>query len=190
MAATWLVAPNEFRPARMVDAPVEAVRGSGLFLGTIAFILLSALRQMTRAPLRKREKVLAPSIVDRALPLVTAIAGIATAATGLLYGRGLLIAFGTLALFAGTTDLRFVMRPLPTRMAWWYQHMNGAMVAVISALTAFLVFGGRRLLADLVPEQWRWVFWIAPAVVIVPATRLWIASYRKRFGERRKPKSA
>lgn len=185
MATTWLVAPLEFRPGRMETAPVEAVRGSGLFLGTIALILLSALRQMTRAPLRKREKTVAPTLVDRALPLATAIAGIATAATGLLHGRGLLVAFGVLAIFAGTTDLRFVVRPLPTRMAWWYQHMTGAMVAVISALTAFLVFGGRRWLADLVPEEWRWIFWIAPALVIVPATQVWIASYKRRFGEKR-----
>lgn len=185
MAATWLVAPLEFRPGRMTDAPVEAVRGSGLFLGTIAVILLSALRKMVRAPQRKREKVVAPDLVDRALPLVSVIAGIATASTGLLHGRGLLIAFGTLAIVSGSADLRLVTRPLSSRMAWWYHHMSGAMVAVISALTAFLVFGGRRWLAELVAEEWRWIFWIAPALVIVPATQLWIASYRRKFGERR-----
>jgi hypothetical protein len=185
MALSWLIAPQEFRPARMAEAAPDVVRASGLFLGTIALITLSAIRQRMRAPTRKRETVVAPSRIDRALPLVTTIAGVATASTGILHGRGLLIGFGALAVFVGTTDLRFVLRPLESRMAWWYQHMRGAMVAVISALTAFLVFGGRRWLADLVPENWRWILWFAPALVIVPATQLWIASYKRRFAERR-----
>jgi hypothetical protein len=71
-------------------------------------------------------------------------------------------------------------------MAWWYQHMRSAMVAVIAALTAFLVFGGQRLLAGLVPRGWGWVLWIAPAVVIVPLTELWVARWAARFGERRR----
>jgi hypothetical protein len=183
LALSWLIAPTDYRPDRMAAMAPDAVRASGLFLGTIAMILSTGLRQLTRAPMRKRETIVAPSVVDRVLPLVTAIAGVATASVGLLHGRGLLIAFGGLAIFIGTTTLRFVMRPLQSRMAWWYQHMTGAMVAVISALTAFLVFGGSRLLAELVPAQWRWIFWIAPALVIVPATQVWIASYKKRFRE-------
>lgn len=183
MAITWLVAPLTFRPAGS-DADPMAVRASGLFLGTIALITLGGLQQLVRAPKRKRETAPAPSTFDRALPLVTAIAGVATAATGLLFGRGLLIGFGALAVFAGISDLRFVLRPLPSRMSWWYQHMSGAMVTVIAALTAFLVFGGRRWLADLVPADFRWVFWIAPALVVVPATQLWIRRYQRRFGER------
>jgi hypothetical protein len=183
MALTWLVAPLVFRPAGS-DADPVAVRASGLFLGTIALITLGGIQQLLRAPTRKRDSAPAPSLFDRALPLVTAISGVATAATGLVFGRGLLIAFGALAVFGGISHLRFVLRPLRSRMSWWYQHMTGAMVTVIAALTAFLVFGGRRWLAELVPEDVRWVFWIAPALVIVPATELWIRRYQRRFGER------
>lgn len=183
MALTWLLAPLTFRPTGS-DADPMVVRASGLFLGTIALITLGGLQQLLRAPKRKRESAPAPSVFDRALPLVTAISGVATAATGILFGRGLLIGFGALAVFAGISDLRFVLRPLPSRMGWWYQHMSGAMVTVIAALTAFLVFGGRRLLGEIVPEDVRWIFWIAPALVIVPATELWIRRYKRRSGER------
>jgi hypothetical protein len=184
MALSWLVAPMEFRPAGS-DADAAGVRASGLFLGTIALITLSGIHQLVRAPARKRESVPAPTFTDRALPLATSIAGVATAATGLVFAKGLLVAFGSLAVFAGIGDLRFSLRKLPSRMAWWYQHMSGAMVTVIAALTAFLVFGGRRLLAQIVPDGYGWILWIAPAIVIVPATELWIRRYKRRFGEAR-----
>ena len=184
MAVSWLVAPLAFRPVG-ADADPTGIRASGLFLATIALITLSALHQLVRAPARKRESTPAPTRTDRALPLVTAIAGVATLATGLAFGRGLLIAFGALAIFAGISDLRFAVRKLPSRMAWWYQHMSGAMVTVIATLTAFLVFGGRRIVAEIVPDGVGWVLWIAPALVIVPATELWISRYKRRFGERR-----
>jgi hypothetical protein len=184
MALSWLFAPTEFRPAGS-EGDVASVRASGLFLGTIALITLSGIHQLLRAPARKRESMPAPTLADRALPLATAIAGVATAATGLVFAKGLLIAFGVLAIFAGISDLRFSLRKLPSRMAWWYQHMSGAMVTVIATLTAFLVFGGRRFFADLVPDGLGWILWIAPALVIVPATELWIRRYKRRFGEHR-----
>lgn len=178
MAASWLVAPTAFR-----TGTPASVRASGLFLGTIALITLSAVQQMVRSTRRKRGHAPWWSPIELVLPVATVVAGIATIAIGLLAGRGLLLAFGGLAVFAGTVDLRFTLRPLRTRMAWWYQHMQASMVAVIAALTAFLVFGGRRWLSAVVPEAWGWVLWIAPALVIVPILRRWIASYRRRFRE-------
>lgn len=184
MATAWLVAPAYFHPEGAGADPTSA-RAGGLFLATIAFITLSGIHQLVRAPARKGETTPAPTFRDLALPLATAVAGVATAATGLALAKGLLIGFGALAIFAGISDLRFSTRKLPSRMAWWYQHMGGAMVTVIATLTAFVVFGGRRLFADLVPDGFGWVLWIAPALVIVPATELWIARYKRRFGEHR-----
>ncbi|MBC8073964.1 MAG: hypothetical protein IAG13_36935 [Deltaproteobacteria bacterium] len=182
MAASWLVAPAVFRSS----TDVVSARASGLFLGTIALITLSAIHQLTAATRRKRLPLPQPAWIDRALPIATALAGLVTATTGLALGGALLIAFGALAVFAAIGDLRFSLRPLPTRMAWWYQHMRSAMVAVIATLTAFLVFGGRRWLAGLVPPGWGWLLWIAPAVVLVPLTELWVARWAARFGERRR----
>lgn len=184
MSLLWLAWPHTFRPSGS-DGDVDAIRGSGMFLATIALLTLSAIRQLVRAPTRKRDPRAVPTRFDLALPIVTGVFGAITIALALSWGRGLFLVFGGLGLFSAVEDLRFVTRPLPSRMGWWYQHMRGAMVAVIAALTAFLVFGGRRWLGDLVPADTRWIFWIAPALVIVPATEIWVARYRRRFGETR-----
>jgi len=184
MALLWLAFPRTFQPAGS-DGEVAAIRASGMFLATIGLLTLCAIRQLVRAPVRKREPRAAPSMLDLALPIASAGFGAVTIVSALASGRGLFLVFGGIALFSAIEDLRFVTRPLPSRMGWWYQHMRGAMVAVIAALTAFLVFGGRRWLADLVPVDARWVFWIAPTLVIVPATEIWVARYKRRFGERK-----
>ena len=59
---------------------------------------------------------------------------------------------------------------------------------IIAATTAFLVLGGRRWMGDAIAPEWRWVLWIAPALVVVPTFQLWIHAYRVRFegGSRRK----
>jgi hypothetical protein len=181
MSVAWLVAPARFHPAGATD-PVAA-RIAGLFLGTIALVTLAALQQMLSALTRKRQPAPSPSALDIALPIAMAAAGLVSLTTGVLAHRGLLVAFGALAVANGISDLRFVLRPLPTRMAWWYQHMRGAMGALIAAVTAFLVLGARRMVGDFLPPSLAWLPWIAPAAIAVPLFSLWIARFRQRFGE-------
>jgi hypothetical protein len=181
MSVSWLVAPAYFHPAGVTD-PVAA-RMSGLFLGTIGLVTLAALQQMVGALTRKRSPAPAPSVLDLALPIAMAAAGLISITAGVLAQRGLLLAFGALAVANGISDLRFVLRPLPTRMAWWYQHMRGAMGAIIAAVTAFLVFGASRLIDGLLPPALAWLPWVAPTAVAVPLFTLWIARFRQRFGE-------
>lgn len=181
MSLAWLVAPARFHPVGQPDP--AAARLGGLFLGTIALVTLAALQQMLGALARKRRPRPTPSALDLGLPVVLGAAGLASVVAGALAQRGLLIAFGALALANAASDLRFVLRPLPTRMAWWYQHMRGAMGAIIAAYTAFLVFGASRFIAGALPPALAWLPWVAPTAVAVPLFSLWIARYRKRFGE-------
>jgi hypothetical protein len=181
LSASWLIAPAHFHPARVTD-PVLA-RISGLFLGTIALVTLAALQQMLGSLARKRRPAPAPSALDLALPITMAAAGLASIATGVLTQRGLLVVFGALAVANCISDLRFVLRPLPTRMAWWYQHMRAAMGAIITAVTALLVFGANRVIEGVLPPALAWVPWVAPAAIAVPLFSLWIARFRRRFGE-------
>jgi hypothetical protein len=179
MSGAQLVAPAAF------DANVDRVRINGLFLGTIGLLMLGAVQQMLRSLARKRRPSPQPTVLDLALPIVGGVFGAVTAITGVIVGGPLLIGFGALTAFTATGDLRFVLRPLQTPKAWWYQHMQGAMIAIISAVTAFTVFGGRRWLADLVPVQYGWMLWVGPALVLVPLFSLWTAKWRRRFGEDR-----
>lgn len=179
MSATWLLVPTAFTD----EAGVVALRVRGLFLGTIGLLMLGAVQQMLRSLTRKRSPAPRASRLDVALPATSLVVGAITAIAGLRFGAPLPIVFGVLTAVTSVGNLRFVLRPLRTPKAWWYQHMTGAMVAMISAITAFAVFGGARLMAGMIPSDLRWVPWIAPAVIIVPLFQIWIAKWRRRFGE-------
>lgn len=181
MSGAKLVVPEAFG----TDDEVRGIRLGGLFLGTIGMLMLGAVQQMLRALARKRQALPKPTVLDVALPIAGGIAGVVTAITGLLVGGPLLIGFGSLTAFTAVGDLRFVLRPLRTPKAWWYQHMQGAMIAIISAVTAFTVFGGRQWLAELVPAQLAWMLWVAPALIVTPLFSIWTAKWRRRFGEDR-----
>lgn len=181
MSVTQLASPGLF-----VDAPRHGLaRTNGLFLGTIGLLMLGAVQQMLRALDRKKQAAPRPSRLDIALPVASVVAGVITAAVGVGVGAPLLVGFGLLTLANAIGNLRFVLRPLSSPKAWWYQHMQGAMVAMISAITAFVVFGGRQWLGGLLPAQLGWTLWVAPAVVLVPLFSVWTARWRRRFGEHR-----
>lgn len=178
MSATQLVIPTAF-----TNRSADLVRINGLFLGTIGLLMLCAVQQMLRSLDRKKQPQPRPSRLDLGLPIASVCFGAITTIVGVWFAAPLLIGFGLLAALTAVGDLRFVTRPLRTPKAWWYQHMQGAMVAIISAVTAFVVFGGRHMLAELVPAPMRWVFWVAPALVLVPLFQVWTTRWRRRFGE-------
>lgn len=177
MSGSWLVFPEAF----VGDDRQERI--NGLFLGTIGLLMLGAVQQMLRSTARKGRIEPRPTRLDVGLPVACGGFGVVTATVGVLVGGPLLIVFGALAAWTALGDLRFVLRPLPSPKAWWYQHMQGAMIAMISAITAFVVFGGRQWLGGLLPDGLRWTLWIAPSVVIVPLFTVWTARWRQRFGE-------
>jgi uncharacterized membrane protein len=179
MSGAHLVAPEAF------GSDIARIRIGGLFLGTIGLLMLGAVQQMLRSLARKRQPASKATVLDIALPIALASAGAVTAFVGVIVGAPLLIGFGALGTLTAVGDLRFVLRPLQTPKAWWYQHMQGAMIAIISAVTAFTVFGGRRWLTALVPSELGWTLWVAPSLVLVPLFSIWTARWRRRFGEHR-----
>ncbi len=179
MSAAWLAIPSAF----VTEAEVASKRVSGLFLATIALLMLCSVQQMLRSLVRKRAPAPHASWLDLALPVASGITGGVSLSVGMLVMAPLLMGFGALTAMGAVGDLRFVLRPLVTPKAWWYQHMQGAMGAMISAITAFTVFGGSRLFSGLVPDALGWVPWVAPTVLILPVGLVWTARWRRRFGE-------
>lgn len=179
MAAAWLAAPRAFT----AEAAVGALRANAVFLATLGLLMLCAVQQMLRALTRKRQAAPRPSRLDLLLPAACVGAGAMAVVVGVVAGAPLHLGFGALAIVTAVGDLRFVLRPLRTPRAWWYQHMSGAMVAMISAVTAFLVIGGRRWLAGLLAPELAWTLWVAPTLVLVPVFSAWTARWRQRFGE-------
>ena len=152
---------------------LEGRAGPGVFFGLLSLMLLESL-WVALAALRRKGR---PEPSRR-----LALAGLGAAAYGVATGAGLPVAFGALSVLAGVGDLRFARRPLPSRMAWWYQHMASIMVACITAVTAFLVLNVDRLLGPM-PSAVAWLPWILPTVVTVPLFLRWIRRYKVKFRE-------
>ncbi len=97
---------------------------------------------------------------------------------------GVHVGLGLLLLFDFVDARRFVKRPFPTPMAWWYRHMDGMIGGGIAFHTAFAVFGFSRLIG-IGPVEGPLVFlpWVLPAAIGVPATNIWIRRYKRKFGE-------
>jgi hypothetical protein len=188
VSSSWaLLAPDSFVGLRQ-GSPGRAgmttdVTGFGAFLGMIALLVLSSARFGIRATELKRYPRALDRFDLRALHAATAIAGAGNVILAALTGQVLLAIFGVLGVQAGWDYLRVARNPLPTRMAWWYQHMSSMLGGGIAFHTAFLVFGARHWL-QTGPHSWlALVPWLLPSLIGIPAIRLWTRAYRRRFGE-------
>lgn len=93
------------------------------------------------------------------------------------------VMLGIVGVFGTWSDLRYILRPRPSPMAWWYAHMEAMLGVGIAFHTAFAVFGANRLFSLDLPGAWKLVPWILPSAIGIPATSLWTRSYRRKFGE-------
>jgi hypothetical protein len=90
---------------------------------------------------------------------------------------------GLFGIHGAIDDLKYILRPRPTPMAWWYKHMENMIGIGIGFHTAFLVLGLGRLLNVQLRAPWQIIPWLLPAAVGLPAGMLWTRYYKKRFGE-------
>jgi hypothetical protein len=90
---------------------------------------------------------------------------------------------GIVSVIPAVGSLNYILRPRPTPMAWWYVHMSEMLGVGIGFHTAFLVFGVQRFVSIQVEGAWRLVPWVLPTLVGVPAISLWVAYYKRKFGE-------
>ena len=94
------------------------------------------------------------------------------------------VLLGFMGIFDSRATIRFLTNPRPTRLAWWYKHMECMIGCGIGFHTAFLVFGFSRLIPDgWLPGPLVLVPWLIPSGVGVPATSIWIRYYKRKFGE-------
>ena len=81
----------------------------------------------------------------------------------------------------GGGNLFYLLRGPVNRMDFWYQHLGSMIATGIAGYTAFLVFGGRHLLAPLVRPQYYVLFWLLPTAIGSPAIALTTAYYKRKF---------
>ena len=91
--------------------------------------------------------------------------------------------------FFGLTSIRDIIKLLkstPENLNWYQEHYKGMIVSGIAAYTAFLAFGGRQFMGDILPGMWQILPWIAPTLIGVAAMRL-MDRYYTRKGIIKKP---
>jgi len=116
-----------------------------------------------------------------ALNLAVILAALVSLALGIHTRSAIFAAMSSVGFIVSGGNLFYLLRGPASRMDWWYQHLSSMIGTGIAGYTAFLVFGGRRLLAPLGPERYLVVFWILPTVAGSIAITLTIARYKRKF---------
>lgn len=93
------------------------------------------------------------------------------------------VILGLVGLLGAKGDLDYALRPRPSRMAWWYKHMENMLGVGIAFHTAFLVLGVNRLFRLPLSGAWQLLPWVLPTAIGVPAIHFWVRWYQRRFGE-------
>jgi uncharacterized membrane protein len=177
LAAQWLLSPALFRPGvSAAQARVDAI-----FLLSIAALTSNAIIQAVTALRRKRHPAPRHDKLVLAALGVLVSSGLLAIVVGAMAQHTLSIVFGAGSLALATQDARFTLRPLASRHAYLYQHINAIGTACISAVTAFLVLGGQRLFPFESFGSSAWLFWIGPGAVGGPLFQLWIVHYRRKL---------
>ena len=115
------------------------------------------------------------------LNVVVVLAALGSLALGIFSPSAIFAAMSSVGFVVSGGNLFYLLRGPATRMDFWYQHISSMIGTGIAGYTAFLVFGGRHLLAPLVQPQYYILFWLLPTVIGSPAIALTIAYYKRKF---------
>src|SRR5688500_942366 len=165
--------------SRFLTDPSPGGRIAGLFLFYIAVLTGGGVSAGVRALRFKARTRRHRHPWDVGVAATIAASGVMMAAFGLAIQQPLLIAFSIIGLANGGGQLAYWLRPPAHPMHWWFEHMNLMLGSCIAATTAFLVNNAGAL---GMPKQ-SLVVWLAPTVVGVPATFVWIAYYRRALAD-------
>jgi hypothetical protein len=115
------------------------------------------------------------------IAVVLAAAGSLT--LGILEHATVFVAMSSVGFLVGGGNLAYLLRSPQSKMHWWYEHLSSMIATAIAGYTAFIVFGGARLLQALARTQFYVLFWLLPVAIGVPAINLTVAHYKKKFHE-------
>jgi len=165
----------------------------GALLGFLGLALLQATYLGLRIIATKQAPEGLASISGRALTASLCLWGLGMAGYGIYLGTAVkgmtglataLMVLGSIGCLSAVADWRFLSRPRPTKMAWWYKHMECMIGCGIAFHTAFLVFGMNRLIGmDGFAGGWALLGWLLPSAIGVPALVFWTRYYKQKFGE-------
>jgi hypothetical protein len=158
-------------------------RLSATFLAYLVGLTLAAGWQGIWAVETKREPKAMRTPFSLTLNVVVLLAGLTVLVPGIKYRSGPLLALSPIGPFIAAGNLRYLLRGPQSRMHWWYEHLSSMFATGIAGYTAFLVFGGARLLPAIARSQLYTIFWVLPALIGVPVIFMTVAYYQRKFNE-------
>jgi hypothetical protein len=189
MAALLLIDPLVVHPPRAGISPevaariAERVRMTVPFLVYLLLITFTPVYHGVRVLATRHEPARLRTPFHTALNVATILASVAMVGLAIAMRQPVFAVMSVIGFLVGPGNLLFARRPYPTAMAWWYEHMGSMLGGGIAFHTAFLVLGAARLLGITLIGPAAVVPWILPTLVGVPATEIWIRSYRRKFGD-------
>jgi hypothetical protein len=153
------------------------------FLAYLAGLTLASGWQGIWAAETKRDPKAMRTPFSLALNVVVFLAGLTVLVLGIKYRGGPLIGLSPIGPFIGAGNLRYLLRGPQSRMHWWYEHLGSMIGTGIAGYTAFLVFGGSRLVPSFARSQMYTLFWILPSLIGVPVIFMTVAYYQRKFHE-------
>jgi hypothetical protein len=89
------------------------------------------------------------------------------------------LGLGLFGVYGFINDMKYMLRPRSSPMAWLYMHMECMIGAGIGFHTAFLVFGARSVVK--LDGIWQLTPWLLPSLIGIPALVMWTRYYRRKF---------
>src|SRR5216684_4076119 len=169
-------------PAELSDF-LRVQRVFATFLSYLAGVTLASGWQGIWAIETRREPKAMRTLFSLALNVVVVLAGLTVLALGIKYRSGPLIGLSPIGPLIGAGNLRYLLRGPQSRMHWWYEHLGSMIGTGIAGYTAFMVFGGARLLPSVARSQLYTLFWVLPTLIGVPAIFVTVAYYQRKFNE-------
>jgi len=179
MAAMIAVAPAPGRP-RVLAA----------FLAYLVIITFAPAHHGVRVLETRREPAKLRTPFHTALNSTAIVAAFAMIGLAFAVRQPVFAALSPIGPLVGRGNLRYARLPGTTQMSWWYEHMGSMLGAGIAFHTAFLVIGAGRFLGAYFTGLYAVVPWVLPSIIGIPATRIWIGYYRRKFERRDAPASA
>lgn len=100
---------------------------------------------------------------------------------GLTVGMTLLIIFAGVSLFTAISICFYIYKQNIQPRQWIIEHFTTMIAAGIAVYTAFFAAGGRRILAQWLPEHWQLVSWLAAPVIGIAAMLALKGYYQRKY---------
>src|SRR5271154_3690258 len=148
---------RHFSRALSADETTQVIRASremAFFLAYLGGVTLAAGWQGIAVLRTRRDPKPFRTPFIMALNIVVILAALGSLALGIFERSAIFAAMSSVGFIVSGGNLSYLLRGPVAKMDWWYQHLSSMIGTGIAGYTAFIVFGGRHLLAPLVPTQY------------------------------------